>query len=192
MRELDHSKHILEYAKAGIPCYSSKECFEGLNIKHHNLIALQARKRQIVEGFDIMPFTLVHDVINFGYLINHEESGLIVFITDTHYCKYTFPKIAHWLIEANYSQAIMESRLLESNLHIAQYMRTEESHMSIETCKQLLLANDLSETVNVVLLHLSNGNSNAKDFKKQIEEATGKPTYIADKGLVINLNKNSF
>ena len=81
---------------------------------------------------------------------------------------------------------------MKGSLNPAQWNRVAENHMSIETCKNMLLANDLGETVNVILLHLSDGNSDSKDFKKQIEEATGKPTYIADKGMSINLNLNSF
>lgn len=38
-----------------------------------------------------------------------------------------------------------------------------------------------------MLIHLSDGNSNATQFHKEIERLTGKPTYIADKGLELEL-----
>jgi len=189
---LDHAKYTLEYANAGIKCYSSKETFDNLGIKHHNLMPVQANFTTRIGDFTVGSFDLTHDVKNYGYLIKHEECGSVIFITDTFYCKYRFGKINHYLIEANHDQQIIEERLMNGSLNPAQWNRVAENHMSIETAKKLLLANDLSDTVSVTLLHLSDGNSNAKDFKKQIEEATGKPTYIADKGMIINLNVNSF
>jgi uncharacterized surface protein with fasciclin (FAS1) repeats len=64
--------------------------------------------------------------------------------------------------------------------------------MSIETCKGLLEANDLTAVNNIVLIHLSDGNSNAADFKKQVQDLTGKTVHIAGKDMVIDLNKTPF
>ena len=62
--------------------------------------------------------------------------------------------------------------------------------MSFETCEKALLANDLTPAKNIILIHLSDGNSNAFEFKRDIERSTGKMTYVADKNMVISLNKN--
>lgn len=53
--------------------------------------------------------------------------------------------------------------------------------------KEFLNVTDLSQVRDIVLLHLSNKNSNAAQFQEEIERLTGKPTYIADKGLKIEL-----
>ena len=64
--------------------------------------------------------------------------------------------------------------------------------MSYDTCKETLLANDLSIVNNIVLIHLSDNNSDAEMFRKGIEEATGKTTFVAKKELKIEFNKTPF
>ena len=53
------------------------------------------------------------------------------------------------------------------------------SHFSLENVKDFLRANDLSRVQEVWLLHLSDGNSDAERFKKEIMEVVGRPVYIA-------------
>ena len=64
--------------------------------------------------------------------------------------------------------------------------------MSYDTCEEVLQANDLSKVNNIVLIHLSPGNSNAIAFKQGIKCLTGKNVHIADKGVVIDFNKSPF
>ena len=51
--------------------------------------------------------------------------------------------------------------------------------MALENVKDILKANDLSKVNEIYLIHLSDGNSNAEQFKREIQELTGKPVYIA-------------
>jgi hypothetical protein len=51
--------------------------------------------------------------------------------------------------------------------------------MSLETCKGFLRANDLSRVQEIWLLHLSDANSDAARFKREIQELTGKVVYVA-------------
>lgn len=53
-----------------------------------------------------------------------------------------------------------------------------KSHFSLENIKKFLLANGLSRVQEIWLLHLSDGNSDAERFKREIQSLTGKPTYI--------------
>jgi hypothetical protein len=64
--------------------------------------------------------------------------------------------------------------------------------MSYDTCKETLLANDLSAVNNIVLIHLSDLNSNATEFQSGIAEATGKTVHVASKGMEIDFNKIPF
>ena len=67
--------------------------------------------------------------------------------------------------------------------------RLLKSHMEIETIKGLLSENDLSQTQNIVLIYLSDGNSNEKRFVDEVISLTGKPVFAANKGLVINVSR---
>ncbi|WP_218163969.1 hypothetical protein [Chitinophaga sancti] len=62
--------------------------------------------------------------------------------------------------------------------------------MNLKTCKELLAANDLSKVNNIVLIHLSDSNSNQFQFRKEIRELTGKTVHIAERGKVIPFNVN--
>jgi len=64
--------------------------------------------------------------------------------------------------------------------------------MSLNTCKETLLANDLSQVQKIVLIHLSDSNSDERKFKKVIEEATGKIVYVANNNQILEFNKNPF
>jgi len=56
--------------------------------------------------------------------------------------------------------------------------RILKSHFSLENVKEFLKANDLSRVQEIWLLHLSDGNSDAERFKREIQELTGKMVFI--------------
>jgi hypothetical protein len=64
--------------------------------------------------------------------------------------------------------------------------------MSLDTCIKTLKANDLSLVNNIVLIHLSDSNSNEIEFKKEVKQATGKTVTVANNGISIDFNKTPF
>ena len=65
--------------------------------------------------------------------------------------------------------------------------RLLHSHMELQTAKDIIRANDLSEVKELILLHLSDNNSHSELFKEEMERVSGKPVYIARNGLELNL-----
>ena len=61
------------------------------------------------------------------------------------------------------------------------------SHMEIATTIRTILKQDLSKVKEIVLLHLSDNNSDPKEFKRLVESKTGIATYLALPGLEITL-----
>jgi len=143
-------------------------------------------------GFWVKPFEVKHDVKCLGFLIYHAEMGTTLFLTDSKYSPYKFKGLNNIIIEANYCENIIQERKGEGNLEPFLMNRILHSHMSIQTCEKLLQVNDLSEVANIVLIHLSNGNSNENEFKQRIEKLTNKAVHIGLKGLKIELNKTLF
>lgn len=183
----DHAKYIPDYLKDRVPVFSTEHTAEIYNthvIKHKVAFNLG--------DFRIMPFALKHDVPCLGYLIKHPQAGTLMFCTDTYYVPYKFKGLNHILIEVNYSKQILRDNINKGSIHPVQAKRVLSSHMELQTTKNMLRANDLSQVVNIVLLHLSDSNSNAELFKKEIEAATGRIAYIANKGLEISLTKHGF
>lgn len=190
----DHCKAIKDVLSAGIEVYSSAGTLKAAGVdSHHRVHALDNLPVQI-GGFRIMAFSVKHDCADpVGFLIDHEETGLILFLTDTYFIPYTFPGLNNILVEANYSQEILDARLKSGVTPAFLRDRVLSSHMSLKTCKELLAANDLSNVNNIVLIHLSDSNSDARQFKREVELQTGKTVHIAAPGLTIqNFNKTPF
>lgn len=190
----DHAGHLLEYQAAGIPCYvnqATKLSRMG-EMNFYKTYVIEERKRKVVGNFMILPFELEHDVQNFGYLIHHHESGIICFITDTHYCRYTFKGLNNILIEANYSQQIIDRNLMDGKGNLYVRNRVLTHHMELETCRDFLMANDLTHVNKIILLHLSAQNSDVRMFQSEIQKTTGKSVHVAYSGFVTDLNKTPF
>jgi phosphoribosyl 1,2-cyclic phosphodiesterase len=191
----DHCAGVKDAIKAGIYVYASAGTHEAMGtIASHRAKVVTAGKPAMIGGFRIIPFDIKHDCAEpLGYLINHAETGTILFLTDSYYVENTFRGLNNIILEANYCQAILDARLKAGEAPRTVRDRVIESHMSLDTCKKTLQANDLSAVNNIVLIHLSNGNSDAGRFKREVEEATGKVVHIAAAGLTIDhFNKTPF
>lgn len=189
----DHAKWALQYAAAGIGLYTSNDTYSHLTaVKPLEKYLIEVGKQYTIGEFKVIPFSVKHDVPCLGFLINHPESGNILFVTDTHYIPNTFKGLNQILIEANYEERILNENLIDGKIDNMRYQRVIRSHMSLETCVEALKKNDLKGVQNIVLIHLSPQNSDASLFKSKVVEATGKNVHIALKGLVIDFNKEPF
>lgn len=165
----DHAAYVNKFPIMGIPIF-----------KPYEVMAPSIR----LGNFIIRPFSLEHDVPCYGFHISHKDIGNLVFITDTYFVKYKFENIDHLLIECNYVEEILHAGRNQALIN-----RTLKSHMGLETVVEFLKANNSDKLKNVVLLHLSDRNSNEELILKKCYEATNKKTYIADKGLIVELGK---
>lgn len=188
----DHSGRINEYCKAGIDVWMEAENQDYIDVSNHRAKLFNLKSTIQLGGFKLRSFPVAHDVPTVGYLINHPEMGNAVFITDTMYLGFVFPDLDHILIEANYSIDMMNERLMNGQLNGYLRNRIMGSHLSLETCKEFLKANDMSKVKNIVLLHLSDSNSDEHRFINEVRELTGKAVYVADKGRKFELNVNPF
>lgn len=186
----DHSKYIREYINSGITVLALEETFT-----YNNIDPDGAYKRRILStfgymfgSFKVIPFSVAHDVPCVGFVIQHPEMGSLLFYTDTPFCEHTFVGINHILLETNYSDEIIDERMIGD----PRKERVKASHQSLATAKEYLKKTDLSEMRNVVLIHLSDSNSDAELFKREIEQVSGKPVTIASKGVVLELSKDIY
>jgi phosphoribosyl 1,2-cyclic phosphodiesterase len=193
---LDHSKSIADLIQMGVDVYTSRGTMRALElpVNHHRLHTIKEGEVFQAGNFKIMPFAIQHDCAEpLGFIINHAETGNVLFITDSFYVKDRFKNIHNILIEANFCQTIIDKKVAAGASPEFLRNRIFKSHMSLATCKQTLLANDLSKVRNIVLIHLSDSNSDAARFKKEIEAITGKVVHIAENGYAIkNFSKTAF
>lgn len=176
----DHSKSINEVIKAGINVYGSAGTFNARSVNNsHRVHIVKAKIQFRVGSFSILPFDIEHDAVEpLGYLIYHPEFGYFLFATDTYYIKYKFQNLNYIALECNYSKEILEERIRAGKLNPVLKKRLLKSHFSLENVKKFLLANDLSGTKEIMLIHLSSGSSHAKNFKNEVERLTGVPVTI--------------
>ena len=175
---MDHARAVGLLAARGIDIYASGGTLEALGVKHHRLHTIKAMKQFMVGPWRVLPFETRHDATEpLGFLIAGGDEKLL-YVTDSCYVRYRFAGLTHIMIECNYAGDILAENVKAGDIHPALRRRIARSHMSLETVKEMLLANDLSRVGEIWLLHLSCDNSDGRRFKREVEEITGKPTYI--------------
>jgi phosphoribosyl 1,2-cyclic phosphodiesterase len=190
----DHCRAAGEIAALGIKIYTSAGTAVMGGMNYQGVKRVEAGKKIEIDNFRVIPFDVQHDCAEgLGYLINDSLTGeTLLFATDTFYLKYKFDNLNYIMIECNYVDEILQNNIEKGFLPKSMYNRLLRSHFSLTNVKNFLNSNDLKEVRKIVLLHLSDGNSDAKRMIKEIEELTGIETVAADAGLKIRLDMYPF
>jgi len=189
----DHAGYVKKFIEAGIDVFSSQGTFNALGISGYRALSLTPEVPFYCGSFKVLPFPVEHDCSEpFGYLISHPECGNVLFATDTGYLQYTFSGLNNIIIEANYSEEILEGNIRSGKTPEIVRKRVLNSHMELSVLLGILKANDLTQVNKIVLIHLSDGNSDAVLFQKTVTEATGKNVFVAEPGLNIHFDKTPF
>lgn len=189
----DHAKYVRDFVSNGITVLALPSVFRAKGID-----SLSFRKEiepmhgYIVGSFRVFAMPVCHDVPCVGFIIEHEDMGRMLFVTDTMMLEYRVPGLNHILLEANYAEDILDAKIEAGSVPLSMKPRLIHSHMEIETTKGILRANDLSRVNEIVLIHLSNGNSDERRFVREVQETSGKPVYAAVAGLELNLSINPY
>lgn len=166
--------------KAGIDCYLSKGTGEELGTSGHRINIVKAKRQLKIGTWTVLPFDTQHDSVEpLGFLLSNQAGEKLLYATDTYYLKYRFKGLTHIMLEVNYSLDILRGNVENGVVDPVLKTRMLRSHMNLENAKELLKANDLSKVKEIWLIHLSEGNSDEKRFKREVMELSGKPTYIA-------------
>lgn len=189
----DHAKFLSEMTKNGIKVLAIPEVFDAKRVKNRVFCKeIEPMHGYKVGGFKVFVLSVVHDVPCVGFIIEHEEMGRLLFITDTMMLEYNAPNLDHIMIEANYSDDILQENIDNGIMPLSMRDRLLHSHMEIKTTEDVLKSTDLRNVREVILLHLSARNSNAEQFSQSIRKIAGKPTYVAKSGLKLDLSLNDF
>lgn len=176
----DHSKAVTDMMKAGIDCYMSQGTAEALGVTGHRVKIIKPLQQFTIGTWTILPFTTQHDAAEpLGFLLANQTGDKLLFATDTYYVKYKFIGLTHIMVECNYSLDILRDNVEAGLVPPVLKDRLLQSHFSLENVKGFLRANNLSQVKEIWLLHMSDGNSDADRFKREIQELTGKAVYVA-------------
>ena len=179
-RHGDHAKAVPKLLERGIPVCGPKDLAD----MYQGVFAMPPYDGKLEcpfsYGYSIKPFPVHHDVECYGYLVESYNTGeRLLYMTDTTHTEYTFKGVTHFMIECNHSQETVMRNARNGVIPGELAERIMRSHMSIETVLGMLDANDKTKLKQVYLLHLSDDNSDAEDFKRRVQEATGAEVYVA-------------
>ncbi len=178
----DHSKAAADLMQAGVDCYMSAGTAEALGLNGHRVRVVKALEQFTLGAWTVLPFEAIHDAREpLGFLVAGEGEK-ILYLTDTAYCPYRFAGLTRIMIECNYSREILDRNIEAGKLHPGMRRRLLRSHMSMDRVLDILAANDLTAVREIILVHLSDGNSDAEEFKRQVQAATGRMVRVAEKG----------
>jgi len=179
----DHSRAVKDLMKFGVDIYLSQgtaDEISGLGPWRHRINIIKAKQQFRIGTWAVLPFETQHDAAEpLGFLLANQAGDKLLYATDTYYIRYRFRGLTHIAVECNYSLDILKRNVEAGAVPKELKSRILKSHFSLENVKQFLLANDLSKVQEIWLLHLSDGNSDAERFKREIQSLTGKPTHIA-------------
>lgn len=184
-RHSDHSAYIPDALLYQIPVFSCQEVVD----KYPGVAVLENGKRYGIGSFVVQPLSVPHNAENYAYIISHESFGKLLFATDLTRFPYNVKGLNTIMIEANWSQEIVIDHLCDNTFGHS----SPENHMEINETLATLERLESTELTNVILIHLSDGNSNEKDFRDRVQEILpGVNVYVADRGMEIELNKEEF
>ena len=176
----DHAKAIKDMTKAGIDVYASRGTIEALGVTGHRLKPIKARQQFKLGTWTVLPFETQHDAAEpLGFLLANRAGDKLLYLTDTAYCRYRFRRLTHIMVECNHSLDILRANVEAGAVPVELKNRIIKTHFGLDNVKDFLRANDLARVQEIWLLHLSDGNSDADRFKREIQELIGKPVYIA-------------
>ena len=184
-----HAKYIKAMVDNGFYTLALPDVWETRGVWGSRSVPIVPKHGYKLGRFKVLPFNACHDVPCVGYLIEHPECGRVMFLTDSCECLSLFSNLNHVLIECNYSMPKLIEAVNAGITPRTQIDRLPNSHMELQTCKSVLSDIDLSNVYNIVLLHLSDHNSDRLQFVSEIERHTGKVVYAAAPNLSIDITK---
>lgn len=177
----DHAMAVKDLTALGIDVYMSFVTGLYLGLHPNEFYEAQEKFTNYIGSFNVTPFKTIHDCKDpLGFIVYSKVTKeTLLFATDTAYIPYMFSDLNYIMIECNYDLDILNENVEKGLISQERKNRLLQSHFSLGHCKEFLLANDLSNVYAIYLLHLSNENSDAEKFKREISELTGKMVYIA-------------
>lgn len=193
-RHQDHIKSMDDLMKSGINVYAPSDCADLVkSYMSYRFYPAKVGGQFEIGDFIILPVEAQHDVPCMSFLIVYKPTmERLLYTTDTYYLRNRFNGLDYILIETNYCKDTLDANIEAGYIQLAMKNRLLESHFSLEHVKEFLSANDLSKVKVIVLLHLSNANSDAKRMVREIEELTGKVVVVAEPGRNIPLELYPF
>ncbi|MDR1692842.1 MAG: MBL fold metallo-hydrolase [Oscillospiraceae bacterium] len=180
----DHTRALGDLARAGIDCYMTRGTADAKGVSGHRIHPVTAGRAFTAGRFTAYPFQTEHDAAEpVGFLLSYEPTGeRLLYATDTFFLRYAFKGVHYFMVECNYCKGIASTRYLNGELAKPLYDRLLASHFSLDHLKDFFRACDLTAARQIILVHLSDGNSDERRMVREIQSVTGVATAAAAAG----------
>lgn len=185
----DHFRSAEYFLNCFVPVMMPKDCADNLRVTtfRPNLFIADGTQRTF-GNWTVKSFNLEHDSQNVGYIVHNAQTRQrICYMTDTGFVR-AIPKDINILItECNYNNDLLHVPEMEER-----FVRVKSTHMSMERLVSYLDKIDLSMLTHIVVVHLSDTNSNEQVIVKTLQDKTGVNVTAASNGMNINLDSVPF
>jgi phosphoribosyl 1,2-cyclic phosphodiesterase len=178
----DHAKAVKDLLKVGVDVWMSYGTAKALDVvRHHRSHMWENYLDPLpIPGGFVNAFPLEHDALDpIGFYMAYKNERFL-FIPDTAYVTNRFQGITMIAVECNNISEIVSKNIMEGHIPAVVGKRVRRNHMSLENLILMLKANDLSQCRAIYLMHLSDGNSDERRMKEEVQAATGIPTYTLE------------
>lgn len=189
----DHAGYVREVASSGVTVLALSNVFASHGLENAPFTkVIQPNKCYKLGNFRVRTLPVQHDVPCLAYVVSHPDMGKLLFATDTVAFPYVVKGLNTILLEANYADDIVEQNIVNGVMPAAMRPRLLNSHLEIEETKAILADTDLSQVNNIILIHLSDNNSDEQRFVREVTQTTGRPVYAANAGQVYDISLKPF
>lgn len=181
---LDHSKAVKDFENMGIPVFAPYKSLEPMSFKDGSRVRVQAFDLTDKNGKFMHTNNDGSECPCYGFLIEHEDMGKMLYITDTELVKWRFSGINHILISCNYQKKYISDSAKRN--HVLR------GHMELETVKDFIKANKSNALRTVILCHLSGDSTDPEECLSEVQNVVGEgvSVLVAHKGLEAELKES--
>lgn len=180
----DHAKAVKDFENTGIPVFAPYKSLEPMSFKDGSQVKVQAFDLTDKNGKFMHTNNDGSECPCYGFLIEHEDMGKLLYITDTELVKWRFSGINHILISCNYQKKYISDSAKRN--HVLR------GHMELETVRDFINANKSNALRTVILCHLSQDSADPEECLSEVQKVIGEGVnvFVAHKGLEVELKES--
>lgn len=169
--------------RSGLDLYLSKGTAAAEGLTGHRVHMVSSEEAFSVGTFDCVAFKTEHDAAEpLGFVLTsrfiHER---ILYATDTCFLEFTVPDVTHWIIECNFDEETLTENIESGKITKELGLRIKRRHMNLQNLIKTLAANDLTKTMQIYLVHLSDRNGFAEMMKTEVQKLTDAKIIVTQK-----------
>lgn len=180
----DHAKAVKDFENMGIPLFAPYKSLEPMSFKDGSQVKVQAFDLTDKNGKFMHTNNDGSECPCYGFLIEHEDMGKILYITDTELVKWRFSGINHILISCNYQKKYISDS--------AKRTHVLRGHMELETVKEFIKVNKSNALRTVILCHLSGDSADPEECLAEVQNVVGEGVkcVVSTSGLEVELRES--